>query len=100
MIGPAFPALVLAPSGATVADTTAVIDALAARQAEVIVISDSPAFDRPDVRARLATSAALPEWLSPLTTVVPGQLFALRLAQARGLTADQPRGLSKVTRTT
>ena len=100
MIGPGFPALVLAPSGATLADTTRVVHALAARQAEVIVVSDSPAFDqRPDVR-RLPISADLPEWLSPLTTVLPGQLFALGLAQARGLDVDEPRGLTKVTRTT
>jgi glucosamine--fructose-6-phosphate aminotransferase (isomerizing) len=30
---------------------------------------------------------------------VPGQLFAVALARARGLDPDQPRGLSKVTET-
>jgi fructoselysine-6-P-deglycase FrlB-like protein len=30
---------------------------------------------------------------------MPGQLWALALAQARGLDPDHPRGLSKVTRT-
>jgi glucosamine--fructose-6-phosphate aminotransferase (isomerizing) len=28
---------------------------------------------------------------------VPGQLFALALARAKGLDPDEPRGLSKVT---
>lgn len=35
--------------------------------------------------------------LSPLLSVVPGQLFASALAQARGLDPDHPAGLSKVT---
>jgi len=35
--------------------------------------------------------------LSPLLSVVPGQLFAAELARARGLDPDHPVGLSKVT---
>ena len=35
--------------------------------------------------------------LSPLLSVVPGQLFAWALAQAKGLDPDRPVGLSKVT---
>jgi glucosamine--fructose-6-phosphate aminotransferase (isomerizing) len=36
--------------------------------------------------------------LSPLLSVVPGQLLAWALAQAKGLDPDRPAGLSKVTR--
>jgi glucosamine--fructose-6-phosphate aminotransferase (isomerizing) len=35
--------------------------------------------------------------LSPLLSVIPGQLFAWALARARGLDADAPHGLAKVT---
>jgi glucosamine--fructose-6-phosphate aminotransferase (isomerizing) len=35
--------------------------------------------------------------LAPILSVVPGQLFALALARAKGLDPDEPRGLSKVT---
>jgi glutamine---fructose-6-phosphate transaminase (isomerizing) len=35
--------------------------------------------------------------LSPLLSVVPGQLFAADLARARGLDSDHPEGLTKVT---
>jgi glucosamine--fructose-6-phosphate aminotransferase (isomerizing) len=35
--------------------------------------------------------------LSPLLSVVPGQLFACALARAKGLDPDQPRGLTKIT---
>jgi glucosamine--fructose-6-phosphate aminotransferase (isomerizing) len=36
--------------------------------------------------------------LAPLLSVVPGQLFAAALAHAKGLDADRPVGLSKITR--
>ena len=45
----------------------------------------------------LVPEAPLPI-LSPLLSVVPGQLFAGALARAKGLDADYPVGLSKVTR--
>jgi glucosamine--fructose-6-phosphate aminotransferase (isomerizing) len=35
--------------------------------------------------------------LSPILSVVPGQLFAWALARTKGLDPDEPRGLSKVT---
>jgi glucosamine--fructose-6-phosphate aminotransferase (isomerizing) len=35
--------------------------------------------------------------LTPLLSVVPGQLFAAAVARAKGLDPDRPRGLSKVT---
>jgi glutamine---fructose-6-phosphate transaminase (isomerizing) len=38
-----------------------------------------------------------PALLSPLLSVVPGQLFALALSLARGLDPDAPHGLNKVT---
>jgi glucosamine--fructose-6-phosphate aminotransferase (isomerizing) len=41
----------------------------------------------------------VPEWLSPVCAVVPGQFFALQLATVRGVDVDQPRYLNKVTST-
>ena len=35
--------------------------------------------------------------LSPLLSVLPGQLFAAALARAKGFDPDSPRGLTKVT---
>jgi glucosamine--fructose-6-phosphate aminotransferase (isomerizing) len=35
--------------------------------------------------------------LTPLLSVIPGQLFAWALAKTKGLDPDEPRGLSKVT---
>jgi len=41
--------------------------------------------------------ASLPEWLSPIAAVIPGQIFAMRLAIEKGHVVDAPRGLNKVT---
>jgi len=37
--------------------------------------------------------------LSPLVSVIPGQLFAMNLALVKGMNADQPDGLTKITST-
>jgi glucosamine--fructose-6-phosphate aminotransferase (isomerizing) len=42
---------------------------------------------------------ALPEELLPIVDVLPLQILACRLAMARGLDPDRPRGLSKITQT-
>jgi glucosamine--fructose-6-phosphate aminotransferase (isomerizing) len=43
---------------------------------------------------------AVPEWISPIPAIVAAQLFTYHLGTVKGLDTDQPRGLSKVTRTT
>ena len=39
------------------------------------------------------------EFLAPIPYIIPAQLFAALLADAKGLDPDAPRSLSKVTRT-
>jgi glutamine---fructose-6-phosphate transaminase (isomerizing) len=48
----------------------------------------------------LALAADLPESLTPLVYVLPGQLLTDRLAARLGVNPDAPAGLAKVTRTT
>jgi glucosamine--fructose-6-phosphate aminotransferase (isomerizing) len=43
--------------------------------------------------------ADVPEWLSPLTAVVPGQVAGMRIGAALGRDVDRPAGLQKVTLT-
>ncbi len=91
-----FPAIVVAPSGATAPSLTRFAEDLKGRGASLLMISDlAEALRLADVPLQLPMLTA--EWVSPLVTVIPGQLFSLHLAQARGLDPDRPRGLQKVT---
>jgi len=74
------------------------VDAVGRRGARTVVISgDERLLALGEVGLPLLPG--VPEWLSPLVAVVPGQLAALRLAQLRGIDLDRPLGLSKVTLT-
>jgi glucosamine--fructose-6-phosphate aminotransferase (isomerizing) len=68
------------------------------RGARIVAVSDVSAVLR-RAQTKLPLVPRVPEWLSPLTAVIPGQLTALRLAQQRGLDIDRPAGLRKVTLT-
>lgn len=92
------PVFLVMPAGATYDDMHDLALDLQQRGAELLVISDSEqALSL--ARTALPISPGVPEWLSPLTTIIPGQLFALHLALTKGLNPDMPRGLHKVTRT-
>ena len=98
MIDRGFPVVLIAPDGAVASDVSALLTMLEARRAEVVVIAaDKALLGR--ARTAIPLPEGVPEWLSPIVTVVPGQLFALGLAETRGLDPDSPRGLSKVTHT-
>jgi glucosamine--fructose-6-phosphate aminotransferase (isomerizing) len=98
MIDRGFPALVIAPSGRVLADLASLIDKLDERRAEVVAVSDDAGV-LGRARVGLPLPSGIPEWLSPLVAVVPGQLWAVALARTRGLDPDRPRGLSKITET-
>jgi glucosamine--fructose-6-phosphate aminotransferase (isomerizing) len=50
-------------------------------------------------QTKLELAPGVPEWLSPLTAVVPGQVAAMRLTSLHGRDLDSPAGLRKVTLT-
>lgn len=91
-IAPGTPAVVVAARGRALASVLETADALRARGAQPIVIGERPQADLP-------LAAGIPEWLSPLVAVVPGQVLALRRAELGGESIDQPAGLAKVTET-
>jgi glucosamine--fructose-6-phosphate aminotransferase (isomerizing) len=93
-----FPVVTLVPEGVMAPGLLEFLRQLRERQAEIMVIS---ALDEALSMAQtpLALPRGVPEWLSPLVAVVPGQLFALGLTLAKGLDPDHPRGLRKVTLT-
>jgi glucosamine--fructose-6-phosphate aminotransferase (isomerizing) len=97
-IRPGWPVIVVAPSGPARPSVEGLVLPLLERGARIVAVSDVAAVLR-RARTRLPLVRRIPEWLSPLTAVIPGQLTALRLAQQRGLDLDQPAGLAKVTMT-
>jgi glucosamine--fructose-6-phosphate aminotransferase (isomerizing) len=94
----ALPVLLLMPTGASFDDMLALAHDLRQRGAELLVISEAPQA-LALAKTPLPITTAVPEWLSPLVTVLPGQQMALSLALAKGLNPDLPRGLQKVTKT-
>jgi glutamine---fructose-6-phosphate transaminase (isomerizing) len=98
MISSGAPVVLIMPQGAVFDDMTALAHQLRERDAELLIVSD-----RDDTRALATTflplAGSLPEWLSPIAAIVPGQLLALHLALAKGFAPDTPRGLQKVTLT-
>lgn len=94
-----FPVLTVTPKGKTSPVLVDLLKNLRERQAESLVISnDEDAFSLAHNVMRLPND--LPEWLSPICAVVPGQVFARYLAEVKGYPVDEPRGLTKVTLTT
>ena len=93
-----WPVFVVAPSGPAQPSVEEVLQPLRERGARVIALSDADSLLR-DAHTRLRLVPGVPEWLSPLTAVIPGQLTAMRLAELRGLDVDNPAGLQKITLT-
>ena len=93
-----FPVLLVAPGGLAFPNMLALARELADRGAELIVISEQQ-----EALALATTPLLLPDigvgWLSPLISVVPGQLFAYHLSRAKGIDPERPRGLRKITET-
>jgi glucosamine--fructose-6-phosphate aminotransferase (isomerizing) len=95
-LDPLFPVWTIASEDETL---PAVVEAAArARAAGATLVASGTAAGALDGAAYALPVPAPPEaLLSPLLSVVPGQLFAWALAAAKGLDPDRPNGLSKVT---
>ena len=92
------PTILIMPSGATFADMSELAQDLRARGAELLIASDEPSAQAL-ATTLLPMAGGLPEWLTPIAAIAPGQTLALHLTLAKGLDPDRPRGLQKVTRT-
>ncbi len=98
VIEPGFPVVVLDIGATFRAEFATLREQLAQAQARVIVLTDEPTSARAG-ELIVPVPATLPEALSPLAAILPGQLLAFYLAHARGLDPDTPRSIRKVTET-
>lgn len=97
-IQPGWPIIVVAPTGPAGSSVEKVIEPLRKRGARIIAVSDRAAVLQ-RAHTRLPLVSRVPEWLTPITAVIPGQVTGIRLAQLRGLDIDSPTGLHKITLT-
>ena len=98
MVETGFPAVLVAV-GETMRDEILELrDALREQGANLVVLGDDETTRHPD-DAWLPVPGGLPEWLTPLVAILPGQLLAYHLTLARGSDPDRPRTLHKVTLT-
>jgi len=99
MVDSGFPVMAVAPKGKVFPSMLAALRHLKKDfGAELVIISnDRRALSLAQVPMEIP--AEVPEWLSPLVTILPAQLFAWRLTLAKGFNPERPRGLRKVTET-
>lgn len=99
MIEPGFPVLAVAPSGRMAASLLEFITYLRRQQqADLMVLSDQ-ASSLALAQAPVSLPAGIPEWLSPLVSIVPAQLFCYHLTRGKGFDTEQPRSIHKITET-
>ena len=99
LISSGFPVFAVATTGSVLQELINLITRLKENhQAELFLISDrQELLDLADCPIRLPEG--IPEWLSPLVTIVPAQLLSYHLTVNKGFDPDTPRGLKKVTLT-
>lgn len=93
-----FPVVLFAPPGVMLPGVKSLIERLSELHADTLAItSDKEAAS--NCTRSIMMGGEIDEFLAPIPYIVPGQLFAALLAEAKGLNPDAPRSLSKVTRT-
>jgi glutamine---fructose-6-phosphate transaminase (isomerizing) len=98
MIERNFPVLLLNPPGKTFPGLAQLAQRLQQLRADTLVISSEQARIPAKIHA-LRVPGKIPEIYSPIPYIIPGQLFAAQLAEAKGLDPDKPRSLRIVTQT-
>lgn len=93
-----FPVILFAPAGVTRQGTADLLERLKELHADSLLITNDGGLASLSSH-KLLMNSAIDEILSPIPFIVPGQLFAALLADAKGLDPDTPRSLSKITRT-
>ena len=100
MVEASFPAFLFAPGGVTWPGIREMIEKLANLKAETLIISDPSNQEAVSLNGRaVSIPVPLDELFTPIPYIIPAQLFAACLAAQKGLNPDQPRTISKVTRT-
>ena len=93
-----FPIFVFAPPGATLKSVKGLLERLRELRADTLAVTSDEGCAA-DCTRSIRMPAEIEEVLAPIPYIIPAQLFAALLAEAKGLDPDAPRSLAKVTRT-
>jgi glutamine---fructose-6-phosphate transaminase (isomerizing) len=99
MIEGGSPVMAVAPQGKVFESMLELLGRLRGEQvAELVVISDDKrALSL--ARSPIPLPEGIPEWLTPIVSIVQAQLFAYHLTQAKDYNTERPRSIHKVTET-
>lgn len=92
-----FPVIMFGPSGVTKKSSIDLLEELRDLHADCLSITNDD-----EIAALSPNSLRLPvmdEFLTPIPFIVPAQLFAALLSEAKGIDPDAPRSLKKITKT-
>jgi glucosamine--fructose-6-phosphate aminotransferase (isomerizing) len=99
MVEGGFPVMAVIPQGKVSDPMKEMVNQLRVDQlAELVIISD----DRDTLslaQSPIQLPVGIPEWLSPIVSIIPAQLFAYHLTLAKGFDPEKPRTIRKVTET-
>ncbi|MEO7659208.1 MAG: SIS domain-containing protein, partial [Pyrinomonadaceae bacterium] len=93
-----FPVVLFGPSGVTQKSSVELLHRLHELNADCLSITNDAEIAKLSPNS-LVLPSEIEEFLSPIPFVIPAQLFAALLSEAKGLDPDAPRSLSKVTKT-
>ncbi|HET9914108.1 MAG TPA: SIS domain-containing protein [Anaerolineales bacterium] len=99
MVEGGFPVLAVAPNGKVYESMLEMLTRLRKQKnAELVVISDH-AEVLTLAQSPIQLPPQIPEWLTPLVSIIPAQLFACHLTEVKGFDTEKPRSITKVTET-
>ncbi len=93
-----FPVMVVIPEGVVFNELLGVVRRLREQHhANMLILSNlDEALSFSDHTIRLPK---MPEWLSPIVSIIPAQLFCYWLSKLKGYDTESPKGLTKITET-
>ncbi len=93
-----FPVVLFAPNDVTRQSNLDLLHRLQDLNADSLAITNDDEIAKSSSRS-LKMPKQMEEFLSPIPYIIPAQLFAALLSEAKGINPDAPRSLSKVTKT-
>lgn len=99
MVEGGFPVIAVAPNGKVFESMLEMLGRLREEQSAGLVVISDEKRALSLAQTPILLPAGILEWLTPIVSIVPAQLFAGHLTRAKGYDAEKPRSIGKVTET-